>query len=60
MGTISTYYTDANYRPFSILSKNYWSQAKSCCDCPYSGVPSGLYSGTGYYEVARYYMDRVR
>ena len=52
MGTVSTYYTDTNYRPFSILSKNYWSKAKSCCDCPYSGVPAGLYSGTGYYEVA--------
>ena len=52
MGTVATYYTDTNYRPFSILSKNYWSKAKSCCDCPYSGVPAGLYSGTGYYEVA--------
>jgi len=47
IGSVSTYYTDTNYRPFSILSKNYWSKAKSCCDCPYSGA-----QGTNdYYQI---------
>ena len=31
-----TYYTDTNYRPFVILSKNSWSKAKAMCDCPYA------------------------
>ncbi len=33
-GTTATYYADDGFRPFVILSKNQWSQAKSQCDCP--------------------------
>tara|TARA_R110002051_G_scaffold741_2_gene3614 strand:- start:782 stop:3430 length:2649 start_codon:yes stop_codon:yes gene_type:complete len=52
--TIGDYYTNNNYRPFSILSKNYWPQYKSCCDCPYSGAGHSGIGGanTGYYEIS--------
>ena len=40
--TVLNYFSNDSYRPFVILSKNNWSQAKSMCDCPYSGgYPQG-------------------
>ena len=38
-----TYYSDANYRPFIIVSQNQWSKAKSTCDC----TPKSLTETTG-------------
>jgi len=48
-GNTPTYLSNSAYYPFVILSKNHWSKAKSCCDCPYSG-DSGGFSGSGYYD----------
>tara|TARA_R100000900_G_scaffold1977_1_gene3850 strand:- start:3288 stop:5885 length:2598 start_codon:yes stop_codon:yes gene_type:complete len=36
-GATPTYYTNNSYRPFVVLSKNYWSGATVECNCPYSG-----------------------
>lgn len=35
--TGNAYYTNNNYRPFVILSNNTWCDAKSMCECPYTG-----------------------
>tara|TARA_R110000824_G_scaffold115564_1_gene266708 strand:- start:618 stop:2753 length:2136 start_codon:yes stop_codon:yes gene_type:complete len=35
--TSTTYYTNNNYRPFVVLSNNVWPDAKSMCECPYTG-----------------------
>ncbi len=48
-GITPTYLSNSAYYPFVILSKNHWSKAKSCCDCPYSGDGGG-FSGSGYYD----------
>jgi len=43
-GNTSDYNSNTGYTSFMVLSKNSWSKAKSCCDCPYDVSP-------GYYEV---------
>ena len=57
----SDYYTNNNYRPFVILSKNNWSKAKSFCECPYSGqtpfkICDAIFTGldNGLYNVQQF------
>tara|TARA_R110000765_G_scaffold78397_2_gene154050 strand:- start:662 stop:3319 length:2658 start_codon:yes stop_codon:yes gene_type:complete len=59
--TFSDYYTNNNYRPFVILSKNNWSKAKSSCECPYSGqtpfkICDAIFTGldNGLYNVNQF------
>jgi len=35
--TSTNYYINNNYRPFVIISNNVWPNAKSICECPYTG-----------------------
>ena len=48
-GNTPTYYINSGYRPFVVVSKNIWPEAKSMCDCPFDNY--GYTASTLWFEI---------